>query len=192
VAADEDGDGGGRHRRDLDRRQVEDLPVILEVAAGGQAAQDGDRLVHPPPAAGPVHAEHLVVLAPRAGPRAQHEAAAGEHGRRRGLLGGQHRVADRQLEHERDEAQAAGDRTQRGDQRERLEEGLVLEDLSGAVRVERVGADRVPRVADAVRDDHRVVAGFLSRDGQGCVEKGLCHRFGVAEAHGRVLPVRKN
>ena len=70
--------------------QVEDRAVVLEVAAGGQAADDGDRLVHPLPAAGPVDAEHLVVLAPRAGPDAEDEPAAGEHGRGGGLLGGQH------------------------------------------------------------------------------------------------------
>jgi hypothetical protein len=99
--------------------------VELEVTAGRQAAQDGDRLVHPTAAAGPVDAEHLVVLAPRADPGAEDEAAAGKHGGRGGLLGGQQWVADRQLEHERDEAQPAGDRAQRGDQRERLEEGLV-------------------------------------------------------------------
>jgi hypothetical protein len=135
--------------------------------------------------------EHLVVLPPRAGPDAQDEPVAGEHGGRGGLLGGQHRVADGELEHEGDEPQLAGDRAQGGDERERLEEGLVLEELAAAVGIERVPAAGVLRVADAVRDHHRREPGLLGGAGQRGVEGRVGHRLGVAEPHGTILGAKR-
>ena len=187
VAADEDRDRRGRHRGDLDRRQVEDLPVVLEVASGREAAQDGDLLVQALAAGVPVHPEHLVVLAPGAGPDAQDEPVAGEHGGRGGLLGGQHRVADGELEHEGDEPQLAGDGAQGRDERERLEERLVLQELAAAVGIERVPAVGVLGIADAVRDHHRREPGLFRGAGQRGVEGRVGHRLGVAEPHGTIL-----
>ncbi len=183
VTADEHRDRLGGHRRDLDGGHGEALALELEVASPGQPAQDRDRLLQPAPAAGPVDAEHVVVLAPRAGADAQGQPVAGEHRRRGRLLGQQHRVADRRLHDERGEPQPAGHRAERGDQRERLEERLVLQELAAAVGVVRVGAGGVQRVADAVRYHHRVVAGLLGGAGQRRVERRVGHRLRVAEPH---------
>jgi hypothetical protein len=161
VAADEDRDGLARHGGDLDGREVEDLTVVLEVAAGGKAADDGELFVHATPSAIPGHAEDLVVFPPRAGPDAKDEPVPGEDGGRCRLLGHENGVAHGELEYIRDELQACGDGAEGGDEREGLEEGLVLEELSGAVGVERVPALGAFRVADAVGEHHRVVPGFL-------------------------------
>jgi hypothetical protein len=185
VAADEHWDRRAGHRGDLDRRQVEDLPVVLEVAPGRQPAQDGDLLVHALPAGVPVHAEHLVVFPPRAGPDAQDQAVAGQDGRRGGLLGHQHRVADRELEHERDEPDPLGHRAEGGNERERLEEGLVLEELAAAVGIERVPAVGAARIADAVGHHHRGEPSLLGGARQRGVERRIGHRLGVAESHGK-------
>src|SRR5258708_7202012 len=150
VTTDEDRQGLTRHGCDLDRRQVEDLPVILEVPPGRQPAHDGQRLVHAPPAMLPGHPEYLVILAPRARPHPQDEPVAGENGRRRRLLGHQHRVAHRQLQNESYKTNTLGNCTQGGNEREGLDKGLVLKELTAAVVVERVPAVGAAGVADAV------------------------------------------
>src|SRR5260221_3591559 len=77
-----------------------------------------------------------------------------------------------------------GDRAQGGNERERFEEGLVLEEFAGAVGIERVHAAGLLRIADAVRHHHRVVPGLLGGAREGGIERRAGHRLGVGEAHG--------
>src|SRR5262249_30185346 len=89
---------------------------------------------------------------------------------------------------EGDEPQPGRHRPQSRNQRERLKERLVLQELAGAVRVERIHAGRVLRIADAIRDDHGVEAGFLGGPGQRRVKRRGGHRLGVAESHVSLTP----
>jgi len=96
-------------------------------------------------------------------------------------------VADRELQHERDEPDPLGDHPEGGDERERLQERLVLEELAAAVGIERVPAVGVLRVADAVGHHHRVEAGLLGGQRQRGVERWVGHRLRVTEPHGTIL-----
>ena len=88
-----------------------------------------------------------------------------------------------ELDHERREPDSLGDSAESRNQRERFEEGLVLEELTGAVGVVRIGGVRLPRVGDAVGHDEVVVAGLLGRPGEGRVEGRVDHRLCIREAH---------
>ena len=67
-----------RHRLHLDRREVVELAVVLEVPAGGETAHDLDALVEPPAPALPRQLDDLVVVGPRARADAEHEAVVAE------------------------------------------------------------------------------------------------------------------
>ena len=183
VAADQDGQRLRGHRAELDRPDVVALAVELEVPTGGQAAHDGDGLVHAPAPTLPRHADQLVVLGPGAGPDPEGQPVVGQDGDRRGLLGHDERMAHRQLQHEGDEADPLRHRPHGRDQRERLEERLAVEEFTGAVGIERIGRVRHLRIAEAVGDHHRVVARLLDRPGQGQVVGRVDHRLRIREPH---------
>ena len=100
------------------------------------------------------------------------------------------RLADRELDHEGDEADAFGHRPHGRDERERLQEGLVLEELPAPVGVEGVGGVGDLGVADAVGHDHGVVAGLLGGAGQRQVVRRIRHRLRIRETH-CTSPVRR-
>src|ERR1700722_3302333 len=183
VASDEDRHGGTGCRAYLDGWHVEDLAVELEETTGHQPAHDGDLLVHPLAPACPGHTANLIVLGPRARADTEQEPVVGQHRGRADLLRDEHRLADRQLDHERDEAEILGQRPHGGNERERLQERLVLEEFPGPVRVEGGGGVRHLRVADAVGHDHGVVARRLGGLGQREVEGRVRHRLGIRETH---------
>ena len=96
MAAHQDRERLGRGRADLDRRQVVDLAVVLEVPAGREAPHDVDGLVHPAAPALPGHTDRT--RSPRARgwcptPRASRLPVM--HGHRGGLLGHQQGMAHR-------------------------------------------------------------------------------------------------
>ena len=157
-------------------------PWNSKISAGHQAPHDGDLLVHALAAALPGDAADGVVLGPRARADPEHQAVAGQHGGRTDLLGDEHGLADGELDHEGDEANALGHRPHGGDQRERLEEGLVLEELPGPVGIERVGGVGHLGVADAVGHDDGVVSSFLGRPRQGEVVRRVGHRLRIRES----------
>ena len=85
---------------------------------------------------------------------------------------------------------AFGARREVGDERERLDDRLVLEERAvavGRVRVERV---RLGREDQAVGHDERVVARVLGRLRERREERGIAEGLGVAESHGRDLARR--
>ena len=165
------------HRRHLHGRDVEDLAVVLEPPIRCQAAHDLDALVHPLSAPLPRHVGEGVILRPRAGAHAEHEPVTGQHGDRARLLGDQDRMPNRELDHERREPDAFGDGADSGDERERLDEGLVLQELPSPVGVVGVGGVRLPRVGQAVGHHEVVVPGLLDRLGQRRVEGRVDHRL---------------
>ena len=177
------GIGRGRHRALLDARDVVDLAVVLEPVAGEEPPHDGDALVGPLAAPLERDVAHLVVLRPRAGAHAERQAVVRQHSGGRGLLGDEHRMAHGELEHRDHEADAVGDRAHRRDDRERLEERLVLDEAPVAVsgvRVDRLG---LGRVADAVGDQEPVEARRLRGLREREVVAGVGHRLRVGEPH---------
>ena len=183
MTADKDRHGTTRCRTHLYGRDVENFAVELEEAAGHEAAYDGDLSSMRLPRRSQGTPADLVVLGPRARADAEDEAVVGQDGGRAHLFGDQDRLADRQLDHEGDEADALGDRTHGRDDRERLEEGFVIEELAGAVGVERVRGVGDFGVADGVGDDEGVESGILGGPGQGQVVRGLDHGLRIREPH---------
>jgi len=183
VAADEDRNGPRGHGVQPDARDVVVPAAEREEAAAREPAQDLDHLVGPGTARRPVRAGQREVLRPRAQPDAEAQPVARQHRDRERGLRDQHRLSDRQLHHEGGEAQPLGDRAQRSDQRERVEERLVGEELAAAVGGIRVAAVGDLGIADAVGHHVRVPARGLRRRGERRVVGGIAHRLGVREAH---------
>jgi hypothetical protein len=157
--------------------------VEFEPVAGGEAAHDGDHLVHARAAPLPGLPAQRVVFGPRAGADAEPEPPTGEHGHRGDRLGDQHRGADGQLEHEGGEAQPLGDRAHGRDERERLQERLLVEERTIAFRGVGILGVGDLGVADAVGDRERVKTGVLGGLRQREVEAGIDHGIGEGEAH---------
>ena len=189
VAADEDRDRSCRDRRDLAAVELPQLAVVFEPAAGREAAHDVDRLVHTRAALLPRQAHRREVLGPRADADTETQPVVAEHRDARRLLRDQHRRADRELHDERREAQPARLRGEERDERERLDDRLVLEERAVAV-----GGVRIPRVGvrgeqHAVGDDERVESRVLGRAGQRREVRGIAEGLGVAESHAGRLAI---
>ena len=93
-------------RADLAALEVDELAVVLEPAAGHEAAQHVDHLVHALAAPLPRHVHRGEVLGPRADADAEPQPVVAQHRDARGLLGDEHDGPDRELQHERREADA--------------------------------------------------------------------------------------
>ena len=127
----------------LHRSSFQHLAVVLEPAAGGEAAHDVDRLVHAHAALLPRHAHRREVLGPRADADAEPQPVVASTAMLAACFatstGG--RIAS--FTHERREAQAGRLRREERDERERLDDRLVLEER--AVAVGRCTGTRVGR-----------------------------------------------
>jgi hypothetical protein len=140
MAADQDRNRLGRNRPHLDLAKLEMLALEAEEAALQHATDHRQALVHDLAAVVPIDAEVFEVLAPRADAHAEQHAVVRNRRQRGKLLGGQDRVAARQLQHAGVEPQRLGHRGQGRDRRHRIEEVDVFEE--GAVAA-LVGIDRI-------------------------------------------------
>ena len=132
--------------------------MVLVPVAAHEAAQHVDHLVHALPALLPRDVHRREVFGPRADTHAEPQPVVAQHADARGLLGDEHDGSDRELQHERREEDALRAGREIRDERERLDDRLVLEERAvtvGGVRVERV---RLGREDEAVGHDERVVA----------------------------------
>src|SRR5262249_16220072 len=92
-----------------------------------------------------------------------------------------------ELQHERREPDARRVRGEVGNQHERLDDRLVLEE--GAIAV---GGVRGPRVRacgkdQTVRHDERVLSGVFGRNRQRREKAWIAERFGITEPHSSIL-----
>ncbi len=188
VTADQQRDRGLGRRADLAPLELQHVAVVLEPVAGHEAPEHVDHLVHARTAPFPRDVHRREVLGPRADPDAEAQAVVAEHGDARGLLGDEDDGSHRELQHEGREADAVRLRREIGDEGERLDDRLVLEEGAiavGRVRIERVGLGREDQ---AVGHDEGVVAGLLGRLRERREEGGVAERLCIAEAHHRILP----